>query len=175
MKTNKIFGRANLIDKQDAVQRTILQLARKRKQIIYGARSIQAQNNLFARNTKDYDVFDKQPKKSANLLQKMLDKLMGFDYYYKKEAEHKGTWKVKGRGIDMRKGTEDDESIADYTKPDSKMPFVVIGGNRFRNLKIELQKKQAVLKDPAYEYRYAKDRDDINRIKGFIKVRRLLK
>lgn len=174
MKQNKILGKTGLIDNQFLIDRIILNIAKQRKQIIYGARSIQKQAGLFARDTKDYDVFDKNPKKVANMLQKLLDKNAGFDYYYMKEAEHKGTFKVKGRGNDGIKNTEDDESIADYTRPDKKIPFVTINGIRYRILKEELKRKQAVLKDPEFKFRHEKDRNDINRIKGYIKVRTLI-
>lgn len=171
---HKVLGTTNLIDQQDAVSRIILKIAKKRNQMIYGARSIQAQNKLFARNTKDYDIFDRNPKACANLVQKELDKTMGFDYFFIKEAEHKGTWKVKGKGQDLKANTEDDESIADYTKPDKKWHHVKIKGIRYRVLKEELQRKIATTKDPEFEFRKKKDQDDINRIKGFIKVRSIV-
>ena len=175
MKAHKSTRKTNVIDNQDAIGRVILNMARKRKQTIYGARSIKAQNNMFGRETQDYDVFDKNPKQVAKLIQKELDQSVGFDYFYHKEAKHKGTWKVKGRGVDMRKNTEDDESIADYSKPDGKVPFVLIDGIRYRVLKKELERKRAVAKDPEYKFRHEKDRDDINRIKGFIKIKKLLR
>jgi len=174
MKQNRILGKTGLIDHQFLIDRIILNIAKQRKQMIYGARSIQAQARLLARNTKDYDIFDKNPKASAKLLQKLLDKNVGFDYYYMKEAEHKGTWKVKGRGNDGKKNTEDDESIADYTKPERKWHHVLIRGIRYRVLKEELQRKVATTKDPEFAFRKAKDQDDINRIKGFIKIKNLI-
>jgi hypothetical protein len=108
------------------------------------------------------------------LLQKKLDKNAGFDYYYSKPAEHEGTWKVKGRGNDNIKGTDDDESIADYTKPDKKIPFILIKGIRYRILKEELKRKQATIKDKEYKFRWEKDKGDINRIKGYIKIKSLV-
>lgn len=175
MKQNKLFGKTGLVDKQFFIDRIILNLAKQRKQMIYGARSIQKQAPLFARDTKDYDVFDKNPKRSAEILQKLLDKNVGFDYYYKKEAEHKGTWKVKGKGVDGIKNTADDESIADYTKPEQNWKFVTINGIRYRILKEELKRKIATTKDPEYAFRKPKDKDDINRIKGYLKIKKLLK
>jgi lipopolysaccharide export LptBFGC system permease protein LptF len=174
MKQNRLLGKTGLIDNQANIDKIILNVAKQRKQIIYGARSIEKQARLLARDTKDYDIFDKQPKKSANLIQKRLDKNAGFDYYFTKEAEHKGTWKVKGRGVDNIRNTKDDESIVDYTKPTEKVKFIIRNGIRYRVLKDELRKKQAILKDPAFKFRYAKDKDDINRIKGFIKIRKLV-
>ena len=175
MNTKRVFARANVVDKQALIDKIILNLVRKKKQMIYGARSIQAQNPLFARDTNDYDIFDKQPKASAKLLQKLLDKNVGFDYYYMKPAEHKGTWKVKGRGIDLKTNTEDDESIADYTKLDKKWKYKIINGIKYRILKEELKRKIATIKDPEFKFRHEKDRDDIKRIKGFIKVRKLMR
>jgi hypothetical protein len=92
-----------------------------------------------------------------------------------KEAEHKGTFKVKSKGNDGIQNTEDDESVADYTKPDQKVPFVLKNGVRYRVLKQEMQRKIATTKDPEFKFRHAKDQDDINRIKAFIKVRNIVK
>ena len=175
MKQHKILGTTNLIDEQDAVNRIILNMAKKRKQIIYGARSIQAQNNLFARDTKDYDIFERNPKKIAKIVQRELDHAMGFDYYFSKPAEHKGTWKVKGKGRDLKANTKDDESIADYTKPDKKVPYVTIRGIRYRILKEELRRKRATVQDPEFKFRHEKDKDDINRIRSYLKVKQLIK
>jgi len=174
MRKHKLLGKTGLIDKSLGINDIILKIAKERKQIIYGARSIQKQAKFMARDTSDWDIFDKTPKKTSNILQKRLDKLVGFDHYYSKPAEHEGTWKVKGRGKDGIKNTEDDESIADYTKPTEKVRFVVKDGIRYRVLKDELKKKIAVSKDPAFEFRHAKDKDDIKRIKGFIKIRNIV-
>lgn len=175
MRDKRLLGRTNLIDKQDLVQKKILEIARRRKQTIYGARSIQAQASLFARDTKDYDIFDKNPKFASQLLKKELNRIMGINYYFNKPAKHKGTWKVKGKGADMKAETEDDESIADYsTNQYGKYKTVFIKGNRYRDLKKEIQRKKATLKDPEYEFRKEKDQNDLNRIKGYLKVKCLL-
>jgi len=178
MVRNRILGRANLIDKKALIDKIILQVARQKKQIIYGARSIEAQAGLFARDTSDYDILTKHPQADAKLTKKLLNKLMQMEYYYTKPAKHKGTFKVKGRGMDMRKGTEDDESIADYTGQltgmSNNVPTVTKNGVRYRLLKLELERKKAILKDPEYAFRQAKDRDDINRIKGYLKVKQLI-
>ena len=171
----KWLGTSNLSETMFEMDNLILGVAKKRKQIIYGARSIQAQNNLFARDTKDWDVFDKNPKQVAKLVEKLLDKKMLKDYFYTKEAEHKGTWKIKGRGVDGRKNTIDDESIADYSKPEKKIPFVVLNGVRYRKLAEEIKAKQKSVADPEFEFRHKKDKDDLNRIKGYLKVKSLLK
>jgi hypothetical protein len=174
MRKHKTLGTTGLIDRGFLTDKIILGVARKRKQVIYGARSIQAQAGLFARNTKDYDIFDANPKKTAKLVQKLLDKNVGFDYYFSKEADHKGTWKVKGKGADLKANTKDDESIADYTKPEERISYVRIKGLRYRVLREELKRKVATVKDPEFEFRHKKDKDDIKRIKGYIKIKKLI-
>ena len=98
-------NRRRLFFNQDQVEKKILERARKQKQIIYGARSIQAQIGIFSRPTQDYDIFTKNPKQNANQLQKEFDKTVAFDYYYSEAGMHKGTYKVKNKGWDMRQGT----------------------------------------------------------------------
>jgi len=179
MKGNKVLGKSGIAEANFMMQKIILKLARQRKQVVYGARSIEAQAGLFSRSTSDYDILDKNPKKSAQLLHKILDKKVGFNHYYVKPAKHKGTWKVKGAGNDGVQGNEDDESVADYSGKFTGLPnnvkTVTINGVKYRHLKYELQRKIAVTKDPEYAFRKAKDQDDINRIKAFIKVNNIVK
>jgi len=171
----KIKDFSNLSEVKFHLNNTILGVAKKRKQVVYGARSIQAQNNLFARDTQDWDVFDKNPKKVAKIVEKMLDKQMKANYFYSQEAMHKGTWKVKGIGNDRVKGTEDDESIADYSKLEKGIPFIIKNGVRYRKLSEEIKAKKRAIADPEFKFRHKKDKNDLNRIKGYLKVRRLLK
>ena len=126
VKQNRTLGTTGLIDKQDLIPKIILNLARKRRQVVYGARSIQAQNRLFARDTQDYDIFDRSPKKSAKIVQKQLDKAVGFDYFFSKPAEHAGTWKVKGKGNDLKSNTEDDGSINKPNKNILEFSFIPV-------------------------------------------------
>ena len=170
----KIKDFSNLSEVNFNMDKTILGVAKKRKQVVYGARSIQAQNNLFARNTQDWDVFDTNPKKVAQLVEKMLDKQMKGNYFYSEEAMHKGTWKVKGIGNDRIRGTKDDESIADYSKLEKGVPYVIKNGVRYRKLREEIKAKKRSVADPEFEFRHKKDKDDLNRIKGYLKVKRLM-
>lgn len=175
IRDKRLLGRTNLIDKQDYVRKTILNLAKKRKQTIYGARSIQAQASLFARDTKDYDIFDKRPKQASRILKDELNKIMGIKYYYNKPAKHQGTWKVKGKGADMKKETDDDENIVDYSiNQYGKYKTVIINGNRYRDLKKEIERKKATINDPEYKFRKEKDQNDLNRIRNYLKVKCLL-
>ena len=175
MKQNRITGTTGLIENQDLIPKIILNLARKRRQVVYGARSIQAQNRLFARDTQDYDIFDRNPKKSAKIVQKQLDKAVSFDYFFAKQAEHKGTWKVKGKGNDLKANTKDDVSIVDYTDMPSRVPYIIKNGVRYRILREEIKAKQKAVADKEFKFRHEKDKNDLNRIKGYMKVNRIMK
>lgn len=151
---------------QDKIPKVILKKARKKNEIVYGARAIQAQIGIFSRPTEDFDIFTKNPKKAASSTEKKLDLGVGFDYFYTKKGVNPGTWKVKGKGYDMKKGTPDDEGIVDYTEMPSPAPKTKnINGIRYRALSEEVKAKRAVLKDPNFAFRHKKDREDLIRIK----------
>ena len=149
-------------------KKLILDRTRKNKDIIFGAQSIKAQIGIYARPTQDFDILTKNPKKSAMEAEKQLDKQIGFDHFYAKPAMHPGTWKVKSKGIDLRKNTDDDLEIIDYSKhPRPKPKTVNIMGVMFRNLAGEKAAKLNSLRDPAFEFRHKKDADDLRRIRNF--------
>ena len=175
MKTPKAFQYATTFEKEDLIPNVILKKLKKNKGIVYGARSIQAQNKILARSTTDYDVLVKQPKVEAFQLQKELDNLYGFDHFYAKEGMHKGTWKVKSKGFDMIQDTKDDVGWADFTKQTKPVPkFVLINGVRYRVLKEEIQAKKKALADKEFKFRHEKDRNDLNRLKAGIKIKQLM-
>jgi hypothetical protein len=171
----KYLGNTGVVDQILNKDGFILGFSKKKKHIIYGARSLQAQNHLFGRDTQDWDIFSDTPKKCARELKNLLNERTKSNYYYKKPAKHKGTWKIKGKGHDGIKDTEDDESIADFSKREKKTPHVVKNGVRYRHLSEEVKAKKKSIADPEFKFRHEKDKDDLNRVKGFLKIRRILK
>lgn len=151
---------------QDRIEKAILRKAKKKKQVIYGARAIQKQIGIFSRPTIDFDIFSSNPKNAAYSMENQLDKVVGYDYFYVQEGIHKGTWKVKDKGPDMKKGTQDDEGIVDYTLfPTPRPKTKKINGIYYRNIKEELKAKRSALKDKNFAFRHAKDYEDLQRIK----------
>ena len=165
----KKYTGANFILTERLREKNILEQARKRSEIIYGAQSIKKQiGGARARPTRDYDIFDRRSKEAVKLTEKNLDKLAHGNAYYTKPAIHKGTYKVKWVGQDGKKGTDDDVSVADYTTTPKPTPrFKVINGVRYRILKEEAAAKAREIKNPDKAYRHKKDQDDLNRIKRF--------
>jgi len=143
---------------------------KKTDSIIYGRRAMNKQLPGFVRaTTYDYDIYNKTPKKTARQMQGRLDKEFGADMFYDKPAQHPGTHKVMFVGKDMKKKTEDDQEIADYTQMPSKVQTKRIGGIRYESIRSVVRGKKAILRDKESAYRHEKDREDLRRIK----VRRL--
>jgi hypothetical protein len=144
----------------------ILSRARQKKDIIFGGRSIQKQIGLQARRTKDIDIFTKKPKKSAKAIKKLSNKITrGKNFFIKRGKSLKTTRKVKWKGRDGIKNTEDDRGIVDYNltpKPEPKT--IKIDGIKYRTLDQELIKKLKIIKDPKFKFRREKDLEDVRRI-----------
>jgi hypothetical protein len=162
-------GELNFLFNQWRIPNIILREARKKKQIVYGARAMNIQVPMFFnRPTFDYDVFTKKPKQTAHQMQLLLDKEIsgGRDEFYSKRAKHEGTHKVMHKGKDGRKGTKDDFNIVDYTRmPRTKVPVRIYYGVRYRSLPSMVRHRKKILKDPESKYRHEKDKEDIERIR----------
>ena len=172
-KTRKL--RVNVIDKQDVIKARVKKFMKDQGLIVYGGRSINAQANILTRDTDDWDAFSNKPKKTSYDLQRALNKLVKGKYFYSKPAIHKGTYKVKGIGNDLIKGTKDDEGIADFSVPDKRVKYKMVNGIKYRNLKEEIRRKKITLTEPEKKFRHAKDKADLDRIKANLRIKRLLK
>lgn len=144
----------------------ILAQAKKNKEIVYGARSLEAQGGVIARRTSDYDLFSRNPGKSAEELERELDLRAGEDAYYSRPSKfHKGTHKVIFKGFDGIANTDDDVGVADYTLPTRRVRSRNLGGILYADIsEIEKDKRKA-LSDPKFSHRHAKDSEDLRRIK----------
>jgi hypothetical protein len=141
--------------------------AKKRKHIVYGAQAMNIQlNPAFRRITPDVDLYAKNPKKSAQRTQKILDKKVagGHDDFFMRPAIHRGTFKVMHEGKDGKKNTSDDINVADYTKQNNQIKTVVINGVRYESINSISQGKQRTLRDKKSKYRHEKDKNDLERI-----------
>ena len=149
------------------VKGIVLGTAKKQKHIVYGRQAMNVQLPGFLKAyTKDYDIYSKNPKKSANVMQARLDREVacGEDVFFMKAAQHKGTYRVMNKGPDRRKNTEDDYEVVDYTKSSQRVPYRVIDGVRYESLGSIERGKKKILKDPESSYRHEKDRGDLQRI-----------
>ena len=137
------------------IRQLILNKAQKENQIIYGARATNRQlPDYLQKETEDYDILTKKPKKSAQELAKDIKKFTNKDVEVTK-ASHKGTYKVK---VDKR-------VIVDYTQLKRRYPTKSVLANKYRNLSSIKKSLQKAVKKKSNEFRREKDLDTLHRIK----------
>ncbi len=140
------------------VKEVILKNARRKGHIIFGARSVNQQIPKFLhKHTEDYDIFSKTPETTAKRVEKKLDKSFGGNFFSVKEALHKGTFKVQNNVTKS--------NVADYSKPDRKVPFVKRKGVKYAKLSFQKEQIKKSLSDPASKFRHNKDLESRQRIK----------
>jgi len=144
----------------------IIHRATGKHEIIYGARALNKQlpSHLDVA-TDDYDIFSPTPKVDANQTEKKLDKFMGFNAFKVEPAQHEGTYKVKSNVTG--------KGVADYTKPENKIPFRIIDKKKYIKLDYVKEHIGKTLKDPEAKYRWEKDRDALNRIRIYEKLKKM--
>ena len=136
-----------------------------KKEIIYGARALNKRFPKFLdKPTQDYDIFSTHPKKDAREAERALDKGLRGDHFFVKPALHPGNFKVIAHVTN--------EGYADYTKPDETIPFDIIDGKKYVKLGHVKKTIRKTLADPESAYRHSKDRDALNRILIYEKMKR---
>lgn len=143
---------------RDLIKESILSDAALDNHVIYGAQAVNRQLPVpLNKNTSDFDIFSNNPKKDAVQMEKHLDRQFGGNFFSVKRAKYPNTWKVKSNVTG--------ETIVDYTKPDSKVPSVNIGGNDYSKLSWIRQQIKKTLGKKGSEFRFAKDKETLQRIK----------
>ena len=144
--------------KKNKIYPTILSVTEPHE-VIHGERAVQKHVPKFLhRHTGDVDILTPTPYADAMESERALDKLMGQDIFYIDKGQHPGTWRVKSR--------TNDESVADYTKPDKQMPpHTKIGGINYVTKTYIKKHNKEILNDSMSGFRHQKDQDTLNRIK----------
>lgn len=146
----------------------LLTRARKKRQVVYGAEAMNIQLPfIFRRRTRDYDIYTRNPRATAQSMQALLDRLIagGQDDFYAKRARHKGTHRVMHEGLDAIQRTKDDLVIVDYTLMPKKIGTVTINGVKYQSLPSIVKEKRRVLKSKRARFRHRKERGDLERIR----------
>lgn len=136
------------------IKNIILDIAQKKGQVVYGQQAVNVQiPQYLKRKTKDYDIYTKKPKQSAEEVANKLN-----EYYGNKFKVVKGvnpsTYKVK-------KGKK---TIADYTGTTKKPKYKKVLGVSYANLQYQKKKLKNILKKKEYEYRHLKAQKDLNKL-----------
>jgi len=141
------------------IDNIVLREIKKRKLILFGARSLNRQLPPFLKKeTKDYDVIvsKEKPEAVARQLEKKLDKKFKGNAFIVEKGKAKGVYKVKkvlGK-----------EGVIDVVKLKEKVPFIKRKGVRVSTLAYEKQKVKESLADPKSAFRHDKDRERRDRI-----------
>jgi hypothetical protein len=140
---------------EQTIKNLILDMAQRKRQVIYGQQSVNQQVPVFLqRKTKDFDIYAKNPKESAEELATKLNK--EFKNGFKSvKGVHKGTYKVK-------KG---DTTIADYTSGTKRPKSKKILGVSYASLEYQKSKLKKLIKQKEAEYRRKKDIDTLDKLK----------
>lgn len=134
-------------------------------EVIYGERAVEARlPDRLHRNTTDYDVYSKNPRKDALEAERELDKAFGGDYFETVQAQHPGTWKVRSK--------INGEGYADFTDPKKRLESDDIYGRKYIKLQAIKKRIREILKDKTQDYRHNKDKDTLNRIRVFEQIKR---
>ena len=148
---------ANLLSENPdiLVRSVVLNTAQEKGQVVHGARALNSQLPTYLRKeTSDYDILTKKPKKVAQNVAEQLRKQTSKPVSVEK-AVHKGTYKVK----------VGDDYVADYTQIKRKPKVKKIVGVNYYSIKGIKQNIQKRLKDNSKEFRKEKDSDSLRRIK----------
>jgi len=134
-------------------------------EIVYGARALNKRfPHWLDKPTIDYDIYSPHPKCDARETERALDRKFGGDYFFVQPACHPGTYRVRSH--------VDGEVYADYTKPEERIPFDTIDGVKYVRLGFVKRKTRDTLKDPDSSYRHDYDRDVLNRIRLYEKMKK---
>ena len=138
--------------------------------IIHGARSINAQvPKRYQRKTGDWDLKSKKPDWVQDKIEDDIDRLMGYD------AVQEEDMKITGSNAKLRRlnSAFDKDGVADIMPFGAgKHPYKGVKGVRYSTLAYEKAKKEKMLSDYKFKYRWAKAKYDLERIKRFQKRRR---
>ena len=149
--TKKFHKKKHLIGK-------IILSQTEKHEIIHGEQAIKKQTPKYLhRPTTDYDIYTPTPLEDARQTERALDRRFGGDFFRVEHGQHIGTVRVIANA--------NEQSYADYTKPEGKIPFKTIDNKNYATLGFMKSKAKEITNNPFSSYRHPKDIDTINRIK----------
>jgi len=158
-KKNQLRKKNEYYLRKSLIAPTVLSVLRKTKGILHGGRALNIHMPPHLdRHTTDFDMYAKKAKERAREIEKALDKKFGGDYFRVEEGTHKGTFKVKSNVTG--------NVIADVTTPKGRIIHkTTLDGINYAKLSYIKRKLQGILRDKTKEFRHAKDRETLQRIK----------
>ena len=149
-----------LQNKEQVIREVVYDSSLKDNGVLYGSRAFNVQvPPRLRKKTSDYDVFVKNPKKTAKKIASTLKRRLEGDIKVVK-GSNPGTYRVK----------LDDEAIVDLTQKRGKIKTKNVYGLKVKDLSTIKRGTQRLVKKKGAEYRREKDLDTLERIKKVEKI-----
>ena len=132
--------------------------------IVHGGRAINAQlPDWLDKATEDWDVLSQTPEKTAEELEKLLDKRYGGDFFKVIPAKHEGTFRIVNN-VTLK-------GVADISLLEKKIDYVTEDGINYATLEHHAKRIKVTLADPTKKFRWKKDRETLQRIRIYQRLR----
>jgi len=153
----------------DATNKAILAFLRDSRNphmIVFGTNALNAQlPDWLDKETKDWDIVSVgDSKKLADKLEGMLDRHYGGDFFSIEPAQHPGTFRIRSKVTGV--------VVADVSLKDREIDFKRIKGVNYASLEWLEWEAERLIADPEAEFRRAKDKDNLQRIKVYKRYRK---
>jgi hypothetical protein len=135
--------------------------SRNPQTIVVGSQALNAHlPDWLDKATKDWDVVSVGDSKVlAGKLERMLDKHYGGDFFGVEPAIHEGTFRIRSKVTGV--------VVADISLKDREIDFKRIKGVNYASLDWLEQEAERLIASPDAEFRRAKDRDNLRRIRVY--------
>lgn len=144
-----------IANNETRIRAIILDNAKEKNQIVHGASAFNIQSpDYLKKETSDYDVLTKRPKKSAYETARKLSRVLNKEVVVKK-GRHPGTYKVQ----------VDNKTVADYTQLRNSPRTVKSWGVKVKSINSIKRNAQRLVKNPKTEFRREKDMDTLTKIR----------
>ena len=142
------------------INRVVRTRLAKTRRVVHGTRASNAQLPKFLkRDTQDWDIFAKNPRRAAMRMEMALDRKFRGDFFEVKRG------KTKALKVHKVFSKDTGESFVDFSVPDRKVMSKSIQGIRFASLKDQVERAKQNLRKSTAEFRREKDLDLLRRIK----------
>lgn len=144
--------------KKIKVGEVIINHVKKRGLILFGQKATNRQlPEDLRKDTEDYDIMSKTPRKSAKRIERKLDRKFKGNFYKTRPARFGGTFKV----IQII----GDKAIVDVGEKKENIKIVEKKGVKLASLEFQKGQIKKSLADPDSKFRHPKDREVRSRIK----------
>ena len=132
--------------------------------IVHGGRAMNAQlPDWLDKATEDWDLLSTTPKQTAKRLEKLLDEHYSGDFFKVTPARHEGTFRILNN-VTLK-------GVADISLLEKKIDYVTKDSIKYATLEHHVERIKATLADPTKKFRWKKDKETLQRIRIYQRLR----